>query len=401
MAVAGSPDSTEPAREGPIHVVLIEDDDGDAFLVRELLRDGEADVEIAWYRSVAEAAPELRRDPACVLLDLHLPDVSGIDAVRSVLKLAPHASVVVLTGLVDRDIGLHAVAAGAQDFLAKSVVDGPLLARSIRYAVERKRADDAARAAYEAELRTQENARLERGLLPRPVLRDETLRCVVRYRPGGRRMLLGGDFYDAIETADGWLRAMIGDVCGHGPDEAALGVNLRIAWRTLVLAGHDPATVLSLLDEVLMHERAEPGVFVTLCDIAISPDRRTLQLAIAGHPGPLMLQPHLQEMPVSARGPALGLLPNARWKIQTVDLPERWSLVLYTDGLVEGRANGGPDRLGIEGLLQVLRRICDDPDLQSIAEIAIAEAEASHGGPLPDDVALLVLSHDGPAIDAG
>src|SRR5690606_18080372 len=110
------------------------------------------------------------------------------------------------------------------DYLVKGEVDGALLARSIRYAFERRRADDAARAMYEAELRAQENARLERGLLPRPVLRDKNVDVVVRYRPGGRRMLLGGDFYDAVETADGVLRVMIGDVCGHGPDEAALGV---------------------------------------------------------------------------------------------------------------------------------------------------------------------------------
>jgi serine phosphatase RsbU (regulator of sigma subunit) len=400
MAVAGASDvAPEPLPAGPIQVVLIEDDEGDAFLVQELLSDGDRAIDVAWYRSMAEATPALRGSTGCVLLDLHLPDVSGIAAVRSVLKLAPHASVVVLTGLVDRDAGLHAVAAGAQDFLAKDVVDGPLLARSIRYAVERKRADDAARAAYEAELRTQENARLERGLLPRPVLRDESLHCVVRYRPGGRRMLLGGDFYDAIETSDGWLRATIGDVCGHGPDEAALGVNLRIAWRTLVLAGHEPSTVLALLDEVLLHERAEPGVFVTLCDIAISPDRRTLHLALAGHPGPIMLQPRLLEIPVSARGPALGLIPNARWPIEVVELPESWSLVLYTDGLVEGRVSAGPERLGTEGLVDVLRRVCDNPDLQTVAEVAIGEAEARHGGPLPDDVALLMLSHDGPAHD--
>jgi serine phosphatase RsbU (regulator of sigma subunit) len=395
MALVDAPQTgPDPVPEGPITVILLEDDAGDAFLVQELLREGDTDIDISWYRSVAEAADVLRGSNACVLLDLHLPDVTGIQSLRTVLKLAPRASVVVLTGLVDRASGVQAVAAGAQDFLIKDDVDGPLLARSIRYAVERKRADGAARAAYEAELRSQENARLERGLLPRPVLRDETLHCVVRYRPGGRRMLLGGDFYDAVETTDGWLRATIGDVCGHGPDEAALGVNLRIAWRTLVLAGHEPSTVLAALDEVLLHERAEPGVFVTLCDVAISPDRRTLHLATAGHPGPLLLQPRLEELPVTKRGPALGLIPDARWPVETLSLPESWSLVLYTDGVVEGRVGSGTERLGTEGLVGILQRLHDDPDLQTIAEVVLAEAETLHGGPLPDDVALLMLSHD-------
>jgi serine phosphatase RsbU (regulator of sigma subunit) len=384
----------DPARADTLHVVLIEDDVGDAFLVQELLAEADAKIETVWYRSIQEARPHLGATTGCVLLDLHLPDASGIDGLLSVLRLAPLASVVVLTGLVDRDQGLRAVAAGAQDFLVKGEVDGPLLARSIRYALERKRADGAARAAYEAELHAHENARLERGLLPRPLLRDETLRCVVRYRPGGRRMLLGGDFYDAIETSDGWLRAMIGDVCGHGPDEAALGVNLRIAWRTLVVAEYDPAKVLAALDEVLIHERTEPGLFVTLCDIAISPDRRTMRITLGGHHGPLLLHPQLTEIPISARGPALGLIPDAKWPVETIDLPPDWTLLLYTDGLVEGRVGASTDRLGAEGLIELLAPLQRQPDLHAVVETVIAQAEQLHGGPLPDDVALIVLSHE-------
>jgi serine phosphatase RsbU (regulator of sigma subunit) len=383
-------DHTQP---GALDVVLIEDDVGDAVLVQELLREADTEIETVWYRTLGEAASGLSAATACVLLDLHLPDTSGMDGVRSVLRLAPRASVIVLTGLVDRDAGLRAVAAGAQDFLVKGEVDGALLARSIRYALERKRADEAARAAYEAELRSQENARLERGLLPRPVLHDEALSCIVRYRPGGRRMLLGGDFYDAIETSDGWLRATIGDVCGHGPDEAALGVNLRIAWRTLALAGYEPARALAALDAVLLHERTEPGLFVTLCDIAISPDRRSLRLAVAGHPGPIFLRPDLEEIAPRARGPALGLIPDARWPAETIDLPPHWTLMLYTDGLVEGRVGDSSERLGTEGLLGLLGPLHAVPDLQVVAERVISEVEALHGGPLPDDVAMLLLSH--------
>jgi hypothetical protein len=67
---------------------------------------------------------------------------------------------------------VQAVAAGAQDYLVKGQVDGPLLARSIRYAVERSRADAELRRLYASELRAAENARLERGLLPHPLVSD-------------------------------------------------------------------------------------------------------------------------------------------------------------------------------------------------------------------------------------
>ncbi len=83
----------------------------------------------------------------------------------------------------------------------------------------------------EERLLAAENSRLERGLLPRPLLRTDFVSCASHYRPGRARAVLGGDFFDVVETADGRIRAVIGDVMGHGPDEAALGVHLRVAWR--------------------------------------------------------------------------------------------------------------------------------------------------------------------------
>src|SRR5256885_1677325 len=68
-------------------------------------------------------------------------------------------------------------------------------------------------------LRAAENARLERGLLPRPEVMDPRVVVTPRYRPG-REAVLGGDFYDVVETPDGSLYLLIGDVAGHGPDEA-------------------------------------------------------------------------------------------------------------------------------------------------------------------------------------
>jgi FixJ family two-component response regulator len=121
-----------------IRVLLVEDDDGDAFLVEELLREAGGGVEVQRVRLLADARKPIR-DAACVLLDLGLPDSQGLDGLRWLLRERPDVAVVVLTGLADEYLGDQAVKAGAQDYLVKGDVSGKLLLRVIRYAMERRR----------------------------------------------------------------------------------------------------------------------------------------------------------------------------------------------------------------------------------------------------------------------
>src|SRR6516165_11950901 len=226
-----------PARvavPGQVRLLLIEDDDGDAVLVQEYLAEASAPVALDRVRSLTEAKPLLGA-MACVLLDLDLPDAHQLQGVHWLQENVPHVAVVVLTGLADEHLGAEAVRAGAQDYLVKDQVDGELLNRVIRYAVERRRFEEMQQQLREAQIYARENARLERGLLPSPLLSDSRVTVASRYRPGGGQMLVGGDFFDLVEAASGWIHLVIGDVCGRGPEEAALGVCLRVAWRTMVL----------------------------------------------------------------------------------------------------------------------------------------------------------------------
>jgi len=127
-------------RTRPLRVLLVEDDEGDALLVEALLEEVEA-VELTRARTLREAEAQLR-GADCVLLDLGLPDTTGLDGLRHLLALAAPAAILVLTGLTDERQGTMAVAAGAQDYLVKGQVDGALLIRGIRYAIERKRAEE-------------------------------------------------------------------------------------------------------------------------------------------------------------------------------------------------------------------------------------------------------------------
>jgi serine phosphatase RsbU (regulator of sigma subunit) len=388
-------------------IVLIEDDDGDALLVRELLSETAAAVTLRHAGSLAEAKP-LLAEANCVLLDLGLPDSEGLDGLRWLHEHVPGVAVVVLTGLADEHLGEEAVRAGAQDYLVKGQVSGLLLYRVIRYAVERRRAEETQRLLQEARLSAQENSRLERGLLPRPLVSDRRITVTSRYRPGGARMLLGGDFYDLVQAADGWLHAMIGDVCGRGPDEAALGVCLRVAWRTMVLAGRPTGEILVTLAELLEHERHRDRIFATLCMLSVAPDRTRGRLHLAGHPQPLLVTAGgLSELQAPI-GPPIGILPVVQWPGGEVELGPDWTVLMYTDGLVEGRAGTGSGRLNSEGLIELIETFRGTmpageaagawpPD--QLLDWLIDEVHARNGGPVNDDLAALAVqcSPGGPA----
>jgi serine phosphatase RsbU (regulator of sigma subunit) len=386
-------------------VLLIEDDDGDALLVDELLLDAGVPFILRRARSLADARGSLA-DAACVLLDLELPDSRGLQGVRWLREISPDLAVVVLTGLADEHMGEEAVGLGAQDYLVKGQVDGFLLQRVVRYAVERQRAEETQRQLHEARLYAAENARLERGLLPSPLLTDRRLSVAARYRSGGQQMLLGGDFYDVVEAPDGWVHAMVGDVCGRGPDEAALGVCLRVAWRTMILAGRPVDETLSAVQQVLEHERHHDRLFATICMLSVAPDRASGRLHLAGHPQPLLITADsASELHAPVSLPP-GITTATEWPGATVELGPSWSVLMYTDGLIEGKIGFGPERLGSDGLMRLIEKeraqitaagVPDRHSNEQLIDAVITRARELNGGDLDDDLAVLVLSCTAPA----
>jgi serine phosphatase RsbU (regulator of sigma subunit) len=383
------------ARDG-VGVLLVEDDDGDALLVDDLLSEALPGARISRGRTFEDALAELDTGIDCVLLDLQLPDTEGLDTVVRFRTRAPEIPLIVLTGLDDEAAGIAAVDAGAQDYLVKGSVDGDQIARAIRYAIGRRQAESAQQQLRLAEAQAREIARLERGLAPRPLIDDGTVRIASRYHSGRNRALLGGDFFDVAETPEGRLRIVIGDVCGHGPDEAAIGVCLRAAWRALAVAGVDSDGVMLALERVLEHEREIPQLFTTLCTLEIELDQHVADMVLAGHPPPMLIDgASVAALSRPRSDPPIGL-GHGHWSPSALELPTAWVLLLYTDGITEARVDGGPERLGIGGLQRLIAEyITSHPDWrlapdELLAEL-IARAEDSNGGELTDDVAMLLV----------
>jgi PAS domain S-box-containing protein len=248
----------------------------------------------------------------------------------------------------------------------------------------------------EARAQTELSQRLQASLLPAVSVADPAVELLTRYQPGGQRALLGADFYDALQLTDGTIATLVGDVAGHGPDEAGVAVALRVAWRTLVLTGHGPAELLAGLDQVLLRERRTEELFATVACVWVSPDRQQTTIALAGHPPPVLVQADQVSTVDLPHGPALGIDAafDDPWPASTLALDRPWLLLCYTDGLIEGRHS--PDmteRFGIERLVETVMALAAQyPQPAELLDRLLAAVQAANGGQLSDDVAIVCLA---------
>lgn len=235
--------------------------------------------------------------------------------------------------------------------------------------------------------------RLQRELLPNLAPPAAACDVVTFYQPGGRTLLLGGDFFDVVEHGDE-LHFVIADVAGHGPEAAAFAVALRSAWVALQQQAPPPGLLLTQLNRIALRERRDEATFVTALAGVYDTATRTVRLASAGHQAPLSVaRDDVRELAV-APGPPLGLFDDGHWTTATATLAPGAALIAYTDGLVEGRvAPGAVERVGTERLMDWLGELrADAPVALPFLNRLHARAIRAHGARLPDDVAMLALA---------
>ncbi len=142
-----------------------------------------------------------------------------------------------------------------------------------------------------------------------------------------------------------------------------------------------------------MRERSSAESFVTVCAAWIESDRRTLTCSLAGHPAPLLLADGVASLVVPIGAP-LGMLPEPTWDAGAIALPEEWSLLLYTDGLVEGL--DGPSssqRFGARRLANELSSLAPVPAriTDRALDVLLERVKQANGGDLADDVGMLFV----------
>ncbi len=141
---------------------MIEDNPGDARLIREALAQADGKVCLSWADDLAAGLDHLQHSETdAVLLDLSLPDSCGLDTFERVHTKAPRVPIVMLSGHNDQDLAVEAVRCGAQDYLVKGQVEGHGLVRALRYAIERKHVEEKLQELYEAERRLRQEREAE------------------------------------------------------------------------------------------------------------------------------------------------------------------------------------------------------------------------------------------------
>ena len=228
---------------------------------------------------------------------------------------------------------------------------------------------------------------LQESLLPPVLPAIPGLEVAARFRAAGTGDV-GGDFYDLFEVGDGGWALVVGDVCGKGPDAAAVTALARYTIRAGAMQRSYPSHILSLLNDALLRQRTGADFCtVALGRFDIRPEGAILVLASGGHPLPLLLSADGEVKPIGRPGSLLGVLDEPDLRDEALELDPGDSVIFYTDGVTEA---GAPLRILEPDALEALVAACHGLEPAALAaRIERAAAEAT-GGELRDDIAILV-----------
>jgi PAS domain S-box-containing protein len=335
-------------------------------------------------RTVAELAVPAVADRAAV--DVAVPDdPERADAVRRVLDTGePRLSTTLIVApLVARGRTVAALS------LARSDSARPYEAADLEMALEvGRRAGLAVDNARLFSARAYTARALQESLLPPMLPEIPGLEVASRYRAAGSGVEVGGDFYDLFEVGGGGWALVIGDVCGKGPDAAAVTALARYTIRAGAMQRSYPSHILSLLNDALLRQRTNADFCtVALGRLDVHEDGAILMLASGGHPPPLLLTADGEVRALGKPGTLLGVIEDPKLRDDAIELSSEDVLVFYTDGVTEA---GAPQNILGTQELQALVASGRGLSPAVLAERIENAAVEATGGALRDDMAILV-----------
>lgn len=268
--------------DSPMQLLLVEDSAPDAGLIQANLKLGLGSIIVSRVERLADgivAADQTTFD--VVLLDLNLPDSTGVETFRQLSAKCNGTPIVVLSGMDDTETAIRAVAAGAEDYVQKSHYEAQTLARSVRFAIERCNRMSAEKEliSVRSELTAAQN--IQDSLYPQSAPMIDGMDIAYCIRSAGMGC---GDYFDFVPLHDGRQIIVVGDVSGHGMGPAMVMAETRASLRTLADVGADLNVMLPAINRMIC-AGATDGMFVTMLMVVHDPKTQSFEYFNAGHPG--------------------------------------------------------------------------------------------------------------------
>ncbi|MBI3445945.1 MAG: SpoIIE family protein phosphatase [Magnetospirillum sp.] len=334
-----------------LRVLLVEDEPGDARLVEYALRMSSAPVFIVKHvTTLAAAIAHVKSEEVVdvILLDLSLPDSTGIATVSRMQEATSKTPIVIMTGLDDPRFASYALEVGAQDYLIKSDDPERTVGRAIRYAITRM-ASQIERQALLERIAEQQRHLVEEvnaaramqfDLLPRPERLDGRLGSLgieveSFFEPSSG---IGGDLWGCLDCGGGRMSFYCFDFTGHG-----IGAALNVFRLHALISDHwdprrQPGETLRTLGSALRGLLGR-GQFATMFLCTIDTEAEELEWASAGAPAPVLMKDREFRF-LDARGVPLGLSKTPEYKDHREPFPMGSSLLMYSDAITDSPLEG-------------------------------------------------------------
>jgi len=343
-----------------VNILLIEDNPGDARLIKEALSETEKIfIEIHHITCLAQIKQAIKDNPIDVIvLDISLPDTSGLDTVRKTKEIAPETAIIVLTGVVDEELAYRAVQEGAQDYLVKGLVDAHVLERVIIYAIERNQSRkrigslsrQLMRALTEIEYELEISAKIQKKIIQEefPEKWDSQIGLYSAFA-----FRIGGDIYDIKSLPDGRTMFLIADGSGHSLHAALLSITFKLSLQHQLPNAQSPDDLFLRINNELQPLFLD-NMFFTAFTAWIDPAKEELAFTSAGHPAQYLLSPSTKRLQKLKNDCIpLCIYKDAEYKQERIKITRSDKLILFTDGIYE-IFDSERNKFGEEGLERII-----------------------------------------------